>query len=102
MKGRLLVNFITLNLLNELRGNVLAIKPRDRKYWDSKDMLNKVATYSRIHFTGTYKDLWTVPTKAQRLIFSLLRIESHWKGEAVNVEELKKTEDDGEQDDEKT
>jgi hypothetical protein len=37
-------------------------------------MLNKVATYSRIHFTGTYKDLWTVPTKAQRLIFDLLKM----------------------------
>ena len=46
MKGRLLVNFITLNLLNELRGNVLAIKPRDRKYWDSKDMLNKIGRAS--------------------------------------------------------
>jgi transposase len=61
MKGRLFVNFITLILLNDLRGKVSAIKPRDRKYWDSKDMLNKVSTYSRIHFTGTYKDLWTVP-----------------------------------------
>jgi transposase len=102
MKGRLFVNFITLILLNDLRGKVSAIKPRDRKYWDFKDMLNKVATYSRIHFTGTYKDLWTVPTKAQRLIFDLLKIEYHWKGETMNVEELNKTEDDDEQEDEKT
>ncbi|MDC7230724.1 MAG: hypothetical protein PQJ48_10475, partial [Sphaerochaetaceae bacterium] len=102
MKGRLFVNFITLILLNELRGKVSAIKPRDRKYWDLKDMLNKVATYSRIHFTGTYKDLWTVPTKAQRLVFDLLKIKYHWKGETMNVEELNKAIDDDEQEDEET
>ena len=102
MKGRLFVNFITLILLNDLRGKVSAIKPRDRKYWDSKDMLNKVSTYSRIHFTGTYKDLWTVPTKAQRLIFDLLKIEYHWKGETLNVEELNKPEDDSEQEEDET
>ena len=101
MKGRLLVNFITLILLNDLRGKVSAIKPRDRKYWDSKDMLNKVATYSRIHFTGTYKDLWTVPTKAQRLIFDFLRIQYHWKGGTVNAEEVEWPED-VEQEDERS
>jgi hypothetical protein len=52
MKGRLFVHFITLIPLNELRSKVSVIKPRDRKYWDSKDMLNQVATYSQIHFTG--------------------------------------------------
>ena len=102
MKGRLFVNFITLILLNDLRGKVSAIKPRDRKYWDFKDMLNKVSTYSRIHFTGTYKDLWTVPTKAQRLIFSLLKIEYHWKGKIVNLEKPIEPEEDDEQEDEET
>jgi transposase len=102
MKGRLFVNFITLILLNDLRGKVSAIKPRDRKYWDFKDMLNKVSTYSRIHFTGTYKDLWTVPTKAQRLIFSLLKIEYHWKGKIVNLEKPIEPEEDAEQEDEET
>ncbi|NCB72064.1 MAG: hypothetical protein EOM45_09875 [Clostridia bacterium] len=60
-------NLLDCNRLNDLRGKVSAIKPRERKYWDFRDMFNKVSTYSRIHFTGTYKDLWTVPTKAQRL-----------------------------------
>jgi len=100
MKGRLFVNFITLILLNDLRGKVSASKPRERKYWDFKDMLNKVSTYSRIHFTGTYKDLWTVPNKAQRLIFSLLKIEYHWKGNTVNLEKPIEPEDNGEQEDE--
>jgi len=43
-----------------------------------------------------------VPTKAQRLIFDLLKIEYHWKGETVNVEELNKAIDDDEQEDEET
>ena len=51
------------------------------------------------HFTGTYKDLWTVPTKAQRLIFSLLKIEYHWKGNTVNLEKPIEPEDNGEQED---
>jgi hypothetical protein len=102
LHSRTKIKSITLILLNELRSKVSAIKPRDRKYWDSKDMLNKVATYSRIHFIGTYKDLWTVPTKAQRLIFDLLKIEYHWKGETLNAEELKNPEGDAEQKDEET
>lgn len=84
MKGRLLVNFITLIVLTELRRQVCAIKPKDRCYWDTKSILNKVNTYSRIHFTGTYKDIWTVPTKAQRKIFDLFGIKYFWKGVGFN------------------
>ena len=51
-----------------------------------KDFLNKAASYSRVHFSGRYKDVWTVPTKSQRLIFDLLGIEYHWKGKIVNDE----------------
>jgi len=87
MKGRLFVNFITLIILNELRSQASAIKPKDRNYWDLRDMLNKVATYSMIHFTGTYRDIWTVPTKAQRTIFDLFNIEYYWKGKSFNNEE---------------
>jgi hypothetical protein len=79
MKGRLFVNFIALIILNELRSRVSAIKLKERNYWDLRDMLNKVATYARIHFAGIYKDLWTVPIKAQRTIFDLLGIEYFWK-----------------------
>ena len=43
-----------------------------------------------------------MPTKAQRLIFDLLKIESHWKGETLNVEELKKLEDEDEQEDDQS
>jgi hypothetical protein len=80
----LLVNFITLIVLTELRRQVCAIKPKDRCYWDTKSILNKVNTYSRIHFTGTYKDIWTVPTKAQRKIFDLFGIKYFWKGVGFN------------------
>jgi hypothetical protein len=102
MEGRLSVNFITLTILTELRSRASAIKPRDRHYWDLRDMLNKVTTYSKIHFTGTYKDLWTVPTKTQRTIFDLLGIEYHWNGKSFNNQEPDKPEWDTEQGDETT
>ncbi|MDD3823790.1 MAG: hypothetical protein PHN93_08610 [Sphaerochaetaceae bacterium] len=41
--------------------------------------MNRVATYSWNHFTGSCKDLRTVPTKALRLIFYLLKIQYHRK-----------------------
>lgn len=84
MKGRLFVNFITQILLNTLRNKLSSIKPKERNYWDSRDILNKVATYSRIHFNGRYKDVWTIPTKAQRLIFDMFGIEYHWKGKELD------------------
>lgn len=86
MKGRLFVNFITQILLNNLRDRIQAISPKERNYWDMKDFLNKVASYSKVHFSGKYKDIWTVPTKSQRLIFDLLGVEYHWKGMIVNDE----------------
>jgi len=44
-----------------------------------KISMNGVETHSWNHFTGSYKDLRTVPTKALRLIFYLLKIQYHRK-----------------------
>jgi hypothetical protein len=87
MQGRLFVNFVTLVILAEYRREVSAIPPKDRHWWDGGDMLAKSATYARIHFTGRYKDVWTVPTKAQRTIFDLLGVSYSWKGKNVNEPE---------------
>ena len=56
-KGRLFVNFIAQILLNNLRSRIQAISPKERNYWDMKDFLNKAASYSRVHFSGRYKDV---------------------------------------------
>jgi hypothetical protein len=87
MQGRLFVNFVTLVILTEYRREVSAIPPKERHWWDGSDMLAKSATYARIHFTGRYKDVWAVPTKAQRTIFDLLGISYFWKGKNVNEPE---------------
>lgn len=61
-----------------------AIPENDRKYWSESDMLDKVETYSRVHFTGKYKDIFTTLTKTQRLVFDLLGIKYVYKGEPQN------------------
>ena len=50
------------------------------------DILDKVETYTRIHFGGKYNDVHTTPTKAQRTIFDLLGIKYAYKGEELNAE----------------
>ena len=84
IRGKIFVNFIALILLSSLRRTVDAIPPKDRQYWSESDMLDKVETYSRVHFEGKYKDVFTTPTKTQRLVFDLLGIKYVYKGEPQN------------------
>jgi transposase len=84
MQGRIFINFLSMIIINELKRRVAAIPAKKRKYWNYRMMLGKVATYSKIHYRGKYKDVYTVPTKAQRLIFDLFDIKYQWKGKMIN------------------
>lgn len=84
IRGKIFVNFIALILLSSLRKTVNAIPAKDRKYWSESDMLDKVETYSRVHFSGKYKDIFTTPTKTQRMVFDLLGIKYVYKGVPQN------------------
>ena len=61
-------------------------------------------TYSKCHFASKYKDVYTSPTKGQRIIFNLLRIPYMWKGKKVSwldsesVEMEAQTDESGAQD----
>ncbi len=83
VKGKVFVNFVALIILSKLRRTVDAVKPKDRLYMSEMDMLDKVETYSRIHFGGKYNDVYTTPTKAQRTVFDLLGIKYAYKGEEL-------------------
>jgi hypothetical protein len=49
-------------------------------------MLRKVETYARVHFEGKYKDVYSTPTAAQRLVFDLLGITYSFKGKVSTSE----------------
>ena len=82
--GKIFVNFIALIILSALRRTVDAIPEKERKYWSESDMLDKVETYSKVLFTGKYKDIFTTPNKTQRMIFDLLGIKYVYKGQPQN------------------
>jgi len=84
MLGRLFVNFVALIILTSLKERIKQIPGKDRKYWNYREFLDKVNTYSKVHYQGNYKDVYTVPTKAQRLFFALFNIEYSWKGKLIN------------------
>ena len=84
MQGRVFINFLAMIVINELKRFIAAIPAKERKYWNHKMILHKVATYSKIHYRGKYKDVSSVPTKSQRLIFDLFGIKYEWKGKMVN------------------
>jgi len=86
VKGKIFVNFIALAVLSSLRRTVDAIPAKDRLYMSETDILDRVETYTRIHFEGKYKDVWSTPTKIQRLIFDKLGIKYEYKGEGSNAE----------------
>lgn len=71
-------------VVNELKRVIASILANERNYWNFKMILHKVATYSRIHHRGKYKDVFSVRTKAQRMIFDLFDIRYEWKGKLVN------------------
>lgn len=84
MQDRIFINFLTMVVVNELKRVTASIPAKERNYWNHKMILHKVATYSRIHYRGKYKDVFSVPTKAQRIIFDLFDIKYEWKGKLVN------------------
>ena len=86
MRGRIFINFLSMIVVNELKQFLSAIPAKERKYWNHQMILRKVATYSKIHYSGKYKDIFSVPTKSQRLIFDLFNIKYDWKGKAVSDE----------------
>jgi len=85
MKGRLFINFITLIILTALKERIKLIPAKQRKYWNHREILDKANTYSKVHYREKYKDVHTVPTKAQRIIFDLFGVEYSWKGKLMNV-----------------
>jgi len=84
VKGKIFVNFIALAILSRLRRTIDAIPAKDRMYMSETDVLDRVETYTRVHFDGKYKDVWSTPTKTQRLIFDKLGIKYEYKGEEAN------------------
>nr|WP_319472782.1 hypothetical protein [uncultured Sphaerochaeta sp.] len=84
MKGRLFINFVTLINLTAMKERINLIPVKQRKYWNHRESLDKVNTYSKIHYWGKYKDVHTVHMKAQRLIFDLFSIEYSWKGKLMS------------------
>ena len=83
VRGKIFVTFISLIILARLRKMVGQIDKKKRKYWSEQDMLRKVETYAKVHFEGKYKDVYSTPTAAQRLVFDLLEIPYTFKGVKV-------------------
>ena len=96
VKGKLFVIFIALILLTQLRKDVQKTPMKDRHYWSERDFLEKVASYTRIHFENKYKDVYSVPTAAQRFVFDYMGIPYYYKG---NVRNAKQHEPGGNSDD---
>ena len=80
IKGKIFVTFVSLIILTQLRKMVNAVEEKKRKYWSEHDMLRKVETYAKVHFEGKYKDVYTTPTAAQRLVFDIFGIPYTYKG----------------------
>ena len=96
--------FLSTILVSQLRRTVDAIPGNDRRWWNWKEFLRHAASYSKCHFASKYKDVYTSPTKGQRMIFNLLRIPYMWKGKKVSwldsesVEMEAQTDESGAQD----
>ena len=94
VRGKIFVVFIALILLSQLRLTVRNIPPKQRRYWTEHEFLDKVASYTKLHFEGKYKDVYTVPTANQRHVFDILELPYRYKGVAYNQrpkKESKKT-----------
>lgn len=87
IKGKMFVVFIALILLTKLRMEVQKVEPKERHYWSERDFLEKVDTYTRIHFENKYKDVYTIPTAAQRDIFDFFNLEYCHKGHSINAKQ---------------
>ncbi len=78
-----------LILLTQLRRIVQGTAPKDRKYWSERDFLEKVSSYTRIHFEGKYKDVYSVPTASQRFAFDFFNLPYSFKGHSYNEDKGK-------------
>ena len=87
VKGKMFVVFVALILLTKLRMEVRKVEPKDRHYWSERDFLEKVDTYTRIHFENKYRDVYTIPTAAQRDIFDFFQLEYSYKGKKINAKQ---------------
>ena len=94
MQGRLFVSFLSLVVVTHLKAKVNAIPAKERSHWNWKEILIKVNTYSRTHYKGRYKDVYSCPTKAQRTIFDLLGVRYHYKDRVVNEDETVDVDED--------
>ena len=94
VKGKVFVNFVSLIILSQLRRTVSDIPEKEKHYWSEHDMLDKVDSYARIHFTGKYKDVYTTPTASQRKVFDLLGIKYQFKGKNHNADKTNGTDSD--------
>jgi transposase len=86
VKGKVFVTFVSLIVLACLRKMVDEVGKKKRKYWSEHDMLRKVETYGKVHFEGKYKDVYTTPTSAQRLVFDLFGLPYTFKGKGSTPE----------------
>ena len=68
--GRLFIFFIAAITAVKLRMMVNAIPGKERKWWNWKEFLRHASTYGKCK----YKDVYTAPTKGQRMIFNTLGI----------------------------
>jgi hypothetical protein len=76
MQGRLFIQFIALILLTELKKMIAENSREFIKYGNNhRQILRRVASYSRVKFRGKYNDLYSTPTKAQELIFTAFGID---------------------------
>lgn len=87
IKGKIFVTFIALILLTQLRETVKKIPLKERRYWSEHEFLEKVASYTKVHFENMYKDVYSIPTASQRLVFDLLGIQYTYKGVGYNKQE---------------
>ncbi|GAB6277852.1 MAG: IS1634-like element ISMac12 family transposase [Rectinema sp.] len=74
-QGRLFIQFIALILLSELKRKLKEHREEVLRYGNYKSILSRVMSYSRIKFEGSYKDVYTTPTKGQETIFNALGVE---------------------------
>ncbi len=90
--GRIFLLIISVIVSVRLRAMVNAIPGKNRKWWNWKEFLRHSSTYGKCSFSHKYKDVYTAPTKGQRMIFNALNISYMWKGKLVNKNDSDKVE----------
>jgi transposase len=75
MEGRLFIQFIALIILTELKRQIKEHSDELSKYGNYRSVSKRVASFSKVSFSGKYKDLYSAPTKGQEIIFSSLGVD---------------------------